>query len=129
MCLAQLQRPLAELQANRVSVIEKLRDSRLPDRTLTALSKRSKRLGALIETKLGEDWQNTVIAKKFLSSPFLCGLERRFMKKAVKRMVREERRMNLNFDGNADVVRAKSEGCEGTNLLRDGTPRGVRKTT
>ena len=128
MCLAQLQRPLAELQAERVSVIEKLRDGRLPDRTLTALSKRSKRLGALIETKLGEDWQNTVTAKKFLSIPFSCGLERRFMKKAAKRMVREER-MNLNFDGNADVVRAKSEGCEGTNLLRDGTPCGVRKTT
>jgi hypothetical protein len=128
MCLAQLQRPLAELQAERVSVIEKLRDGRLPDRTLTALSKRSKRLGALIETKLGEDWQNTVMAKRFLSIPFSSGLERRITKKAVKRMVREER-MNLNFDGNADVVRAKSEGCEGTNLLRDGTPCGVRKTT
>jgi hypothetical protein len=128
MCLLQLGRPLAELQAERVSVIEKLRDGRLPDRTLTALSKRSKRLGALIETKLGEDWQNAVVAKRFLSISFSSGLERRIMKKAVKRMVREER-MNLNFDGNADVVRAKSEGCEGTNLLRDGTPCGVRKTT
>jgi hypothetical protein len=128
MCLLQLGRPLAELQAERVSVIEKLRDGRLPDRTLTALSKRSKRLAALIEAKLGEDWQNTVTAKRFLSVPFSCGLERKIMKKAVTRMVREER-MNLNFDGNADVVRAKSEGCEGTNLLRDGTPCGVRKTT
>jgi hypothetical protein len=129
MCLFQLQRPLIELNAELSSVKKKLRAGILPDKKLTALSKRSKRLAALIEAKLGEDWQNTVTAKRFLSVPFSCGLERKIMKKAVKRMVREERRRNLNFDGNAEVVRAKSEGCEGTNLLRDGTPCGVRKTT
>ena len=90
-CLGQLSRPLAELQAEFNSVKKKLSDGTLPDRKLRALSQRSKRLFALMVTKLGEDWQNTVTAKRILSTPFSCGKERRIMRKGVIWRVRSER--------------------------------------